>query len=165
MDGLRIGCHANPERGQTVANGCGVRTGVDHPPPVAAVRPDAVRERQLSLPRAADSLRPAYSYARLLAFHARGRKHPIARIRIRCILLPATYELCQQGKPRSGERIIHRGSSKKGRCFGPLLQVSARFRAGLACSGGIPGCWHHNNPRNDRMGRSLYRMPFLCVNN
>jgi len=36
---------------------------------------------------------------------------------MRCLLLPATHELCQQRKLPSGERIIHRGSGKNGRCF------------------------------------------------
>ena len=66
LDGLRVGSAANQERRQAVAKVVETRTGVDHPPPFAHVRPDAMKEFQPSLQLAADSLRVRNTW--LLAF-------------------------------------------------------------------------------------------------
>src|SRR5207302_1261186 len=42
------------------AEDCEIRTGADHPPPIARNHPDAMKEFQPSLQRAADNLRQAY---------------------------------------------------------------------------------------------------------
>jgi hypothetical protein len=54
--------------------GCEIRTGADRPPPVARSHPDAMKEFQPSLRRAADNLRRAYSQCEVLFRMKTGRR-------------------------------------------------------------------------------------------
>ena len=58
------------------AEDCEIRTGADHPPPIARSHPDAMKESQPSLQRAADNLRRAYSLRAAVCHSVETKQKP-----------------------------------------------------------------------------------------